>query len=284
MSSQPRSRRWFGAVAGVALAALLGLTLTAGAASGAGPKPPTDDDRSPRELQVVGGASAQAALQAITPTPELLFVPVTPCRVVDTRGAVGPITSGQTRTYYIGGTFGFAPQGGTSGGCGIPGGAKAVSATFTAVNPTKSGYLRAWAAGQAEPGATLLNYATNSIGIGSVVPLQDAQGKLSVKNYQGPTHLVIDVNGYYIQQLQAYISSSGTVLDQSGRLVSATRTGTGTYTLVWDRDISSCSGQASSDISGYIESVYTSGTSAYIYVYNNAGTASDYWANVVINC
>jgi hypothetical protein len=41
---------------------------------------------------------------------------------------------------------------------------------------------------------------------------------------------------------------------------------------------------ASSDVSGYIESVYTSGNTSYVYVYNNAGVASDYWVNLVITC
>lgn len=255
---------------GLALAILLGVSLTAGAA---GPEAPTEETR-PLEIRPA----------AITSTPELLFVPITPCRIVDTRSAGGPITSGQSRSYYVGGSFGFSPQGGKSGGCGIPTGAKAVVATFAAASPTNAGYMRVWPADESEPQATLLVYPESNAAVGGTVKLRSSGAGMTVKGYGGPTHLIIDVSGYYIQQLQAYISSSGTVLDQSGRLVSAIKTGTGTYTLTWDRDISSCSGQASSDLSGYIQSVYTSGSFSYIYVYNNAGAATDYWANVVINC
>ena len=45
-----------------------------------------------------------------------LYTPITPCRIVDTRKAGGAIGA-ETRTYYVAGTFGFAPAGGTSGGC-----------------------------------------------------------------------------------------------------------------------------------------------------------------------
>jgi len=256
---------------------VVGLTITATAASGSATAPPGAPSEDTRALEVVG--------DAITVAPEMLYVPITPCRIVDTRNAVGVFSSGQTRSYYVGGTFGFAPQGGKSGGCGIPTGAQAVAAVVTAVTPQHAGYIRAWPAGTAEPGATLLNYAGNSIGIGGQVKLRSGAGTdLTLKNYGGPTQVVIDVNGYYIQQLQAYIASGGSVIDQSGRLVSAMKTATGEYTLTWDRDISTCSGQASSDISGHIMSVFTNGSNSYIYIDDNAGNAADYWVNVVITC
>jgi hypothetical protein len=266
----PRSRKVFAALG----AAAIGLTITATAASGASLAPPTEADH---QLRVSSAA--------VTANPELLYVAITPCRIVDTRGAVGPFSSGQTRNYYVGGTFGFAPQGGRSGGCGIPEGAQAVAAVVTAVSPAHAGYVRAWPAGSAEPGATLLNYATNNIGIGGQVKLRSGAGTdMSVKNYGGPTQIVIDVNGYYIQQLQAYIASGGSVIDQSGRLVSATKNSTGVYTLTWDRSVDTCSGQGSSDLTGHIVSVYTSGNNSYVYIVNNAGTPEDYWVNVDINC
>ena len=80
------------------------------------------------------------------------------------------------------------------------------------------------------------------------------------------------------------IGPDGTILDQSGRLVSATNNSAGTYTLVWDRNIETCTGHAGGDISGYIMSVYTSGNTSYVYVDDNAGTASNYWFNVLITC
>ena len=273
-STIPRSRKLLGVVAAAAFSAIMGLILTSGAASGAGPAAPNDDTR------VLDIHST-----AVTTDPEMLYVPITPCRIVDTRQAVGVFSAGQTRSYYVGGTFGFAPQGGTSGGCGIPTGAQAVAAVVTAVGPEHAGYVRAWPAGTSEPGATLLNYAGDNIGIGGQVKLRSGAGTdMTLKNYGGPTQIVIDVNGYYTKQLHAYISTGGTVLDQSGRLLSAVNNSAGTYTLTWDRNLDACSGVASSDISGHILSVYISGNISYVYVDDNAGTASNYWFNVLISC
>lgn len=260
------------AAAGLALA--LGFALNATATDSTPKAPRTEADR---EVLVTP--------RAITPQPENLFVSLTPCRILDTRIVGGAIANGATRAYYVAGTTGFDAQGGQVGGCGIPAGATGISATVTAVNPTNPGYLRAWPAGLSEPRATILNYARNSIGTGGTLPISTSTGtQLQVKNYGGPTHLVIDVNGYVIPQLQAYISPSGSILDQSGRLVSATKSATGVYTLVWDRTISSCSGQASSDFAARSASVYTSGNTSTVYVYDMNGTAVDYYVNVVINC
>jgi len=224
-------------------------------------------------------------MATITPNPEMLYVPVTPCRIVDTRSAGGRFSNGTTRSFYVTGTTMFVPQGGKSGGCGIPTGAKAVTATLTAVSPAGAGYMRAWAAGGSEPTATVLNYATVNTGTGATVPIRSGgTTALTVKNYAGPTHLVIDVTGYYAPQMQALVGPDGTILDQSGRLVSATNNSAGTYTLVWDRNIETCTGHAGGDITGYIMSVYTSGNTSYVYVDDNAGTASNYWFNVLITC
>lgn len=261
----------------VAVVALLSVGLFASLTSGetAGGRGPVPGE--PVRASAVGPA-------AITPTLEQLYVPVTPCRIVDTRGGA-TFNNGTTRTYYASGTFGFAPQGGKSGGCGIPVGAKALTATFTAVTPSHAGFVRAWAAGGAEPQATLLNYATFNTGTGATVPvLSGGAPALTVKNYGGPTHLVIDVTGYYIPQLQAYISSTGGIIDQSGRLVSVTKGGAGVYTLVWDRDTGSCSAEATSDFGARHISVYTNPGSTSVYVYDTTGALTDYYFSIVVNC
>lgn len=85
-----------------------------------------------------------------------LYVPATPCRVVDTRVAGGQVPANGQRTWQVTGTTGFAPQGGTA--CGVPTGATAVEATVTAVGPSTTGFLRIWPAGGPVPTATILNY------------------------------------------------------------------------------------------------------------------------------
>ncbi|MDY0909693.1 hypothetical protein [Microbacterium sp. CFBP9034] len=242
------------------------------------PKPPDPDAK-----RSEGDVSTNAVLSPSAA--EMQYVAITPCRVVDTRSGGGRFSNGTTRSYYVGGTFGFAPQGGTTGGCGIPEGAVAVAATVLALNPSGPGRIKAWPAGVAEPGANVLYYGSESLGAGTTLTLRPGAGTdLTVKNYNASTDVILDINGYYLPQMWAYISTSGAVLDQSGRLLSATNDSAGTYTLVWDRDVSVCVGTANSDISGYIASVYTSTNISYVYIDDNAGNASNYWFNVLISC
>lgn len=92
------------------------------------------------------------------PLAENSYVPITPCRIVDTR--IGndvygtPISNLQTRYFVVAGTLGFGSQGGKSGGCGILEGAVAVTATLLVVGPSNTGRLHAWPNGVAEPTAT----------------------------------------------------------------------------------------------------------------------------------
>jgi hypothetical protein len=170
------------------------------------------------------------------------YVPVTPCRIVDTRKAIGPISNGQTRSYYVSGTTSFVSQGGKSGGCGVPTGATAISASVTAVTPQGSGYVRAWPSNLAEPTATVLNYPKN-INLGTGVTLSINQSStvgLKVKNYGGPTELVIDVLGYYDEPMGVVISPSGTQYAGTNRVTSVVRTQAGHYTVTFDRDVSGC--------------------------------------------
>jgi hypothetical protein len=88
---------------------------------------------------------------------KLVYTALPPCRIVDTRSsAAGRLVAGVTRTFHVvGPTADFAAQGGTAGGCGIPGftgpapQAVAVASNFVAVNPTGAGNLRAWATANA---------------------------------------------------------------------------------------------------------------------------------------
>ncbi len=249
-------------------------------------EPPDPDDRDSID-DAGGGVSVNAV-----PGPgsaELLYVPVAPCRVIDTRNGSGsggtPLGSNTSRSYYVAGTNGFTAQGGKPGGCGVPEAAQAVAATVLAYDPSAAGRLRTWPTGTTEPGVVTLYYGSSSATTGTTINLATGAGRdASFRNNNATTDLIVDVTGYYVPAMYAYVSSSGSVIDHSGRLVSSSRTTTGLYTLVWDRDISSCAGTASSDVTGYIVSVYTTGSTSYVYVYNNAGAATDYWFNVVITC
>ncbi len=123
----------------------------------------------------------------------LVFVSVTPCRVVDTRNAPGPFGgpifgSGQTRTFTV-----------PAGPCtGIPSGISALSLSFSVTQTTQGGFLTAWQAGASQPTVANITWfgANQTLTSASIVPT-DSGGSISV--FAGAqTHVIIDVNGYFI--------------------------------------------------------------------------------------
>ncbi len=131
------------------------------------------------------------------------FVGVTPCRVADTRSATGAFagvfTNLQTRAIQIGGSANHSAQGGSPTGCSIPDGVGAVEVTVTATQPSADGFIRLFPAGTSFPTATFLNYtAGRPITNTGTVPLAAAGTlDLSIINFGGPTHVIVEVQGYF---------------------------------------------------------------------------------------
>jgi len=156
--------------------------------------------------------------------PETTFVPIAACRIVSTATAGGKLANGVARSYDVGGTVGFPAQGGRSGGCGIPVGADAITATLTAAQSGAPGFIRAWAHNGTEPAGNMLSYpaTAQSTSSGVTVKIQNnAALALRVKNYGGPANVNIDVTGYYSEQMEGMISLTGAVYAGSNRIVSA---------------------------------------------------------------
>ncbi|NLV54008.1 MAG: hypothetical protein GXY13_00195 [Acidimicrobiales bacterium] len=185
-----------------------------------------------------GGSAAVSDGRAGAASPtENAFVPINPCRIADTRLAGGRMTSLQVRQFGMSGNT--SGQGGAAS-CGIPSVASGLELSVTAVDPAGSGYLRLYPAGSGEPNATFLNYAGRSItNAGTVRVRPGASPNLQVKAYQASTHVVIDVLGYYVANLMAVVSSTGTLTRGNG-VVSATRDAVGTYRVNFHRNISGC--------------------------------------------
>src|SRR6266850_975287 len=149
-----------------------------------------------------GPTVAQAFLGASAA--DLVYTPVAPCRIIDTRAAGGPIGAGTQRDFLVSGTANFPAQGGTAGGCAVPEGATGAMLNLVAVNPSGAGDLRAWAFGQPAPGASTINYAAVAglnIANGVAVPLCDPATSgctfdVSVQADVSGTQLVVDVLGY----------------------------------------------------------------------------------------
>jgi hypothetical protein len=135
--------------------------------------------------RVSGGLSTMGAV-----TSPLPFIGLAPCRLVDTRGNGAPIQGGMftggsdVRNYAVAGI------------CGIPPLAGALSLNFTVVGPTGSGFLVSWPTGGAVPPTAILNFNAGDVrNNAAVVPTNDSVS--FTVNVSAPTHVIIDVNGYY---------------------------------------------------------------------------------------
>jgi hypothetical protein len=134
-------------------------------------------------------------------TVDLLFTPIQPCRIIDTRLAGGPIGAGTTRDFVVAGAAGFAAQGGNAAGCGIPLGAPAAVINYVAVGPAGPGDLRVTASGTPVPTASVINYAALgglNIANGVATPLAAAVSPhITIQADVSGTDLVADVLGYF---------------------------------------------------------------------------------------
>ena len=169
------------------------------------------NSKTPERTPASGSAETAAAAAPITAGAGRVYVPITPCRIVDTRiPSPNPLVANITRTFnVVGSTNDFAGQGGDPGGCGIPGflgpsmpQVQAVMFNFVAVNPAGGGDLRAWASDHTVPLASILNYAAVpllNLANGIIVPVrQDLEGNdLSVRADVSGADLVVDVLGYF---------------------------------------------------------------------------------------
>ena len=176
---------------------------------------------------------------------ESIFTPITPCRIADTRKGGGALGNLAIRTFYVRGTTHFLQQGGTGGGCGIPSAATAVATNVTVAGASGSGYLSGYPAGTSEPSTNFVTYkGGQNITANPILPLPvGSSPDLNIRNHGAPTHVIIDVTGYYEPQIQGLVSASGTVYSGSGRILSATRLGTGIYRVAVDSDVTYCTPQ-----------------------------------------
>jgi hypothetical protein len=121
--------------------------------------------------QANGGDVVSAAQESLAPVApkalgdtgaDLVYTPVTPCRIINTLSAGGPIAASTTRSFRVTGS-GFTSQGGVAGSCGVPVGATGAVINFVAVNPAGAGDLRYTPFGTPVPLASFLNYVNSGI-------------------------------------------------------------------------------------------------------------------------
>lgn len=134
----------------------------------------------------VTGSQNPPTVAPVPLTGDLKFVPVTPTRILDTRPTVqslGPASRVDVRV---------------TGVAGIPADAKAVAINVTTAHSSAVTHVRAWPAGRPMPSASVLNAdAARSASAAGVVLGVGGEGKISLYNNAGSTHLLVDVTGYY---------------------------------------------------------------------------------------
>ena len=269
--------------AAIAAAITLSATIGAVAASAIG----SEDPAPARDTKLLGNGVS-----------ENKYVPIIPCRILDTRKGYGKFGEDTQKAIDVRGNEAtFTTQGGNPGGCGIPNSATAIEATITAVNADDGGYLRAWPANLVEPNATFLNYTPSfNVGNTGTVTLCGANGlscnanqDLNLRTRFGATHLVIDIAGYYQQPMSANVTSGGTLV-RGSRVVSTSRATTGTYVVTFDRRVKECTffaGTATADdgLNGGFASVTNEGNnSVSVLTYNTAGSLTDKGFQVEVTC
>ncbi len=121
------------------------------------------------------------------------FIPIVPCRVVDTRNPNGtfggpPINGNTTRSFPL--SEGDNP-------CGIPSTAAAYSLNVTVVPEHTLGYLTIWPTGQGQPVASTLNSPDGRIKANAaIVPAGTPSGSVSIY-VTDTTNVILDIDGYF---------------------------------------------------------------------------------------
>lgn len=135
------------------------------------------------------------AAAAVSNSPSALrFVPVSPCRVMDTRsgqgksGSFGPpaFLAGSARDVPI-----------TQSGCNIPSTAVAYSLNLTVVPPGSLSYVSIWPTGQSQPVVSTLNSWDGRVVANAAIVPAGSGGSVRVFA-SNATEMILDVNGYFV--------------------------------------------------------------------------------------
>jgi hypothetical protein len=134
---------------------------------------------------------------------DLVFTPLPPCRIFDTRSVGGQIASGSTRsfdTYPFSSNTNFVYQGGTAAGnCGVSPDAAAVMINIAAPLPSVGGFLTVFPYGTTRPFASNLDYVAGELKNNEIIATS-ANGLYDISVYaHGQTHVAADVVGYFIR-------------------------------------------------------------------------------------
>jgi hypothetical protein len=134
-------------------------------------------------------------------TQDLVYNPITPCRIVDTRNtALGPIAGNGSRSFLAAGISSFTSQGGSATNCGMNSEAPtAVALNVTVVSPASGGFATVYPFGTSRPETASVNYAAGQIinnAIITPIPTPVASSDFSIYTF-AQAHYVVDIVGYF---------------------------------------------------------------------------------------
>lgn len=132
---------------------------------------------------------------------DLVYTPVLPCRILDTRNtAGGAITANTVRNFQAVDRVSFANQGGSATDCSTLGvSATAVAINLTVVSPVTAGFATVFPFGIAQPTTASLNYDQNAVVNNTVIaaiPNPPAASDVSLFSF-AESHYVADIVGYF---------------------------------------------------------------------------------------
>ena len=153
---------------------------------------------------VVGYYAKPTALPLTLLDRDLVYTPITPCRIVDTRNpaaVTGLLIGGAPARSFVGWNGSYTLQGGDNSSCGLPYSTNnaAIVVNFAVVGPSTDGYITAYPADKAQPFAATVNFVAGDVkGNNTVLKLNQTTGQADFNVYSSSTtHLVGDVVGYY---------------------------------------------------------------------------------------
>ena len=215
-------------------------------------------------------------------TDSLVFTPIAPCRMVDTRGVgvrTGIVNPGTPRVFDLTTTGYTKGQGGATSGCaGLPSFSNlGWAANVTVTGHTASGNVRAYAAAGAVPATSFINFfpaASALANAGTLTGCYSCTDDVAIAAFAAPTHVIIDVMGYY-EQATGFAVGTPVVTRLAG---TSTSVAAGAFTVVYGAScpagtVTVGGAMTNSGSTIMVSDQYVSGTQWYEFVRNTGGSA-----------
>jgi hypothetical protein len=168
-----------------------------------------------------------------------LFTPLSPFRILDTRG-VATLGPGGTQSLQIGGVF------------GVPAGAKAAMLNVTATDTTRGSFLTVYPSTATRPTASDLNWTAGVTIPNLTVATLGTTGAITFFNAAGSVDVVADIFGYFGATAGVSVSANPSSVPANGTtsLVTATVTNADGSPAIADNVNFALSGAACGSLSG----------------------------------